>query len=561
MTRKLLNLVVIISMLMVAAPAVLAAPPAQEGGQDYIVVADDWLSKLADKYLGNVMGYPAIVSATNAKAATDSSYATITNPDLIEIGWKIYIPSSEEAAALMAAPAENWWAKAAEAAGCTGVTLHGISESTPPSNYARDTVAKLFEQESGIKAELETTSWDEQYNKAIKDMEAQTGIYDFVYIEQDIIYAYLANKYLANLTQLMKDNPDLKSPDFDVKRFTTFANYFKDPATGDLFGVPMESFIKIMLYRTDLFGDPAAKEAFKAKYGYDLAPATNYQQYADIADFFTQWGKDKKLELWGTTVQAVTGHPASFYELFESILPSAGVYNWGINMENWKASVANGGTMNSDRAKEAFAFWVGQLKNAPPEATSSTWDEVAASFAAGRAAQGWVYGENAAWIATNPEKSKVVGKVGVALPPLMDESVLSDAETGKGYIGYYDGGAFGVPVSSKNQKCALLWVQYVGQPKIQADWAAAASRITLQETFDEPKVKEIDAKTNGYFTLMRDKGYLFAGAPPFPFHATIREVIAPFVYKAIAGEMTAADALDQAAAAVDTELPKLGYGQ
>ncbi|GAB4536742.1 MAG: extracellular solute-binding protein [Anaerolineae bacterium] len=471
------------------------------------------------------------------------------------------VVEKEAAATPPPAPEVSWWAQAAQEAGCEGVTLHGISESTPPSNYARDTVAKMFEQESGIKVELETTSWDEQYNKAIKDMEAATGIYDFVYIEQDIIYAYLANQYLTNLTQLLEDNPNLKAPDFDVSKFTTFVDYFKDPETGDLFGVPMEAFIKIMLYRTDLFDDPAVKEAFKAQYGYDLAPAKNYEEYADIAEFFTQWGKDNDMELWGTTVQAVTGHPASFYEVFESILPSAGVYNWGINMENWKASVANGGTMNSDRAKEALAFWISMLEYAPPEATSSTWDEVAASFAAGRAAQGWVYGENAAWIATDPERSKVVGNVGVALPPLMDESVLQDAEEGKGYIGYYDGGAFGVPVSSKNQKCALLWVQYIGLPQIQADWAAAASRITLQETFDDPVVQEMDAKTNGYYTLFKDQGYLFAGAPPFPFHATIREVIAPYIYRAISGELTPADALDQAAQAVDAELPKLGYGQ
>jgi multiple sugar transport system substrate-binding protein len=201
------------------------------------------------------------------------------------------------------------------------------------------------------------------------------------------------------------------------------------------------------------------------------------------------------------------------------------------------------------------------LEYAPPEATSSTWDEVAATFAAGRAAEGWVYGENAAWIATDPERSKVVGNVGVALPPLMDESVMQDAESGEGYIGYYDGGAFGVPVSSNNQKCALLWVQYIGLPQIQADWAAAGSRITLQETFDDPLVQEMDAKTNGYYTLFKDQGYLFGGAPPYPFHATIREVIAPYIYRAISGELTAADALDQAAQAVDTELPTLGYGE
>jgi len=82
----------------------LAAPPAQEEGQDYVVVADDWLSKLAEKYLGNPLAYPAIVEYTNQKNAEDASYAEITDPDLIEVGWKIYIPSAAEAEAY-AAPA------------------------------------------------------------------------------------------------------------------------------------------------------------------------------------------------------------------------------------------------------------------------------------------------------------------------------------------------------------------------------------------------------------------------------------------------------------------------
>lgn len=453
----------------------------------------------------------------------------------------------------------SWWAKAADTAACKGVTLHGVSESTPPSNFAKDVLAPAFEKETGIKVELETTSWDQMYSKAINDMQANTGIYDFVYIEQDIIYSYLANKYLTNITQMLKDNPDLASPDFDLSKFTSFIDNFKD-ANGDVFGVPMEAFVKIYLYRKDLFSDAKVQEAFKAKYGYDLAPATTFQQYQEIADFFTQWGKDNNMELWGTTVQGNTGHSSSFYEFFESIAPSFGVYNWGINMETWKASVANGGEMNSDKAKEALAFWVGLLKDAPPEATASTWDEVAASFAAGRAAQGWVYGENAAWIATNPDKSKVVGNVGVALPPT-GEGVMDDAKSGKGYIGYYDGGAFGLPVSSKNQKCTLLWMQFIGQESVQADWAIAGSRIVMNSTYDDPKVKEVDAKTDGYFTLMKEQGPLFRGAPPFPFHAALRSVVEPFIWKALTGEMTPADALDQAAAAADAELINLGYGK
>lgn len=454
-----------------------------------------------------------------------------------------------------AAGGESWWAKAA--APYKGVTIHGVSESTPPSNYVKDVLAKKFEAETGIKVEFETTSWDQMYDKAIKDMEAKTGIYDFVYIEQDIIYAYLSRNFLVDISKSLKDKPDLKAPDFDVSKFTTFINYFKN-ADGDVFGVPMEAFVKIYLYRKDLFGNADIQKAFKDKYGHDLAPAKTHKEYQEIADFFTEWGKDK--EVWGTTVQGTTGHPASFYEFVETIAPTFGVYNWGINLEKGGASVEKGGEMNSDKAKAALTYWVGLLKDAPPESTSSTWDEVAATFAAGRAAQGMVYGENAAWIATNSEKSKVVGNVGVALPPLED-GVMADAEAGKGYIGYYDGGAFGIPDSSKNKEAALLFLQYIGQESVQADWAVAGSRIVMNSTYDDPKVQAQDKKTDGYYTLMKDQGKLFAGAPPFPFHADMREVVAPFIYKALSGELKPADALDQAAKAADDELVKLGYAK
>ncbi|MDQ3870014.1 MAG: extracellular solute-binding protein, partial [Chloroflexota bacterium] len=436
----------------------------------------------------------------------------------------------------------SWWATAA--APYKGVTLRGVSESTPPSNYVKEVLAPQFEKETGIKVQLETTSWDQMYDKAIKDMDARTGIYDFVYIEQDIIYSYLDKKFLVDLTQTLSEKGNLASPDFKVDSFTSFANYFKDKQ-GHLFGVPMEAFIKVYLYRKDLFEDSAAKSAFQQKYGHQLAPAKTFEEYRQNAEFFTQWGKDKKQELWGTTVQAASGHPASFYEFVETILPSFGIYNWGINQEKWKASEAAGGQLNGAKAKEALTFWLDMLKYAPPEATNSTWDEVAATFAAGRAAQGWVYGENAAWIATDASKSKVVGKVGVALPPTAP-GVIEEAQAGKGYIGYYDGGAFGIPHSSKNKEAALLWLEYVGQPSVQTDWAAKASRIVQNKTFDDPKIKELDSKVGGYYTLMREQGKLFGGAPPFPFHSAIREVIAPFIYRAIGGQLTPAAALDQA---------------
>jgi len=452
----------------------------------------------------------------------------------------------------------DFWSDAA--APFKGATIRGVSESTPPSNYVKDVLAPQFTEATGINVEFETTSWEQMYDKAIKDMEANTGIYDFVYIEQDIIYSYLSRNFLVDITQSLKDTPALASPDFNIENFTTFIDYFKDPTkNNDVFGVPMEAFVKVYLYRKDLFENPEVQAAFKAKYNRDLAPAKTHQEYREIAEFFTQWGKDNGEELWGTTVQAHTGHPASWYEFFESVAPTFGVYNWGIDASNnYSASVANGGRMNSDEAKTALEWWIGNLEFAPPEATQSTWDEVAASFAAGRAAQGLVYGENAAWIATNADKSKVVGNVGVALPPVA-EGVMAQAEAGEGYIGYYDGGAFGIPTSSKNKEAALLFLQYIGQASVQADWAAAGSRIVMNATYDDPKITEMDAKVDSYYSLMKDQGKLFAGAPAYPFHAQVREATATFFYQAITGELSPSDALDQMAATAEQELTNLGY--
>ena len=457
---------------------------------------------------------------------------------------------------LVTADMHGWWADAA--APYAGATIRGVSESTPPSNYVADVLAAQFTELTGINVEFETTSWDQMYSKAINDMEANTGIYDFVYIEQDIIYSYLAQDYLVNLTQFAADNPDLAYEGYDESEFTSFADYFKN-ADGDLFGVPMEAFVKVYLYRKDLFENADIMAAFEEAYGYPLAPAESFDQYRDNAEFFTGYGESMDMDLWGTTVQGSTGHPASTYEFLESIGPSFGLYNWGINLDAGSAQSANGGALDGDTAVEALTFWLSMLEFAPPEATSSTWDEVASTFAAGRAAQGWVYGENAAWIATDESRSNVTGNVGVRLP-VTAEGVIDDAMMGDGYIGYYDGGAFGIPHSSRNKEATLLWLQFIGQQSVQAEWAAAGARITHTATFDDPLIAEQDAKVDGYYTLLEEQGPLFAGAPPFPFHAQVREVIDPFIQRAILGELSPAEALSQAAAAVDEELDRLGYG-
>lgn len=81
----------------------LAAPPNQASwGETYIVQADDWLSKIADKFYSNAIVYPAIVEATNIKAMSDDTFTVIDDPNLIHVGQKLWLPTQSVADQIMA---------------------------------------------------------------------------------------------------------------------------------------------------------------------------------------------------------------------------------------------------------------------------------------------------------------------------------------------------------------------------------------------------------------------------------------------------------------------------
>lgn len=213
--KKLLTIVVLLTLLVTVVPAslVAAAPPAQ--GEDYIVQADDWLSKLADKFYGDVNAYWAIMSATNQANADDPSYTKIENPDAIEVGAKLRIPSVEEAQAFMADfdPAEgdvgklfasgasgqllvgNWWTSGGEFAGVNEVykiyrqeypdveLIHAGLAGGAGVNFKAANLNKLiagdpfdtFQLHAGLEAELYSP---EQFLVPVDDILEETGVLD-----------------------------------------------------------------------------------------------------------------------------------------------------------------------------------------------------------------------------------------------------------------------------------------------------------------------------------------------------------------------------------------------
>ena len=94
---KLITGMVALALLALSLPGLSVAQEPVKYESDYVVQSGDWLAKIADQHYGDYSLYPAIVLATNARSASDSSYATIANPWRIEPDWKLCLPSVQTA--------------------------------------------------------------------------------------------------------------------------------------------------------------------------------------------------------------------------------------------------------------------------------------------------------------------------------------------------------------------------------------------------------------------------------------------------------------------------------
>ncbi|NJL34374.1 MAG: extracellular solute-binding protein [Chloroflexaceae bacterium] len=77
---------------------------------------------------------------------------------------------------------------------------------------------------------------------------------------------------------------------------------------GHYVAMPAWANTEILFYRKDLFEDPAEQAAFAEEYGSDLAPPTNWQEFTDVATFFTRdTDGDGAIDFYGTDVKGGAG--------------------------------------------------------------------------------------------------------------------------------------------------------------------------------------------------------------------------------------------------------------
>ncbi|WP_414090236.1 sugar ABC transporter substrate-binding protein [Rhizobium sp. BR 314] len=293
---------------------------------------------------------------------------------------------------------------------------------------------------------------------------------------------------------------------------------------GRLIMLPRAQFdVSALYYQKSLYNDEAKKTAFKAKYGYDLAPPKTWKEVSDQSIFFSNPPNFFGTQFPGKE-EAINGR------FFEMLVAEGGDY---LDKDGKPA-------FNSEAGVRALDWFVNmyKAKAVPAGTTNYLWDDLGAGFASGSIAldldwPGWATYFN------DPKSSKVAGNVGVVVQPV--------GSSGKhtGWSGHH-GFSVTEACAHKDAAASLIWfLTNDDSQKLEAANGTLPTRKAvwdwdIQQAASDPYKKEVLS------TFQESMKYAFP-VPRTPQWIEISNVVYPELQAAILGDKTSKQALDAAA--------------
>lgn len=273
------------------------------------------------------------------------------------------------------APAAAEPTKAPEAPASTGVKeLTILWAEWDPSNYLQE-IGNLYEKETGIKVKVIQEPWGSFYDRMAAEWAAKGSAYDMVVSDSQWVGQGAEQGHYVELTDFMNSN--------NIAQTVTEATlkyYGEYPAnSGKYYAYPTEGDAVGWAYRKDLFEDPAEKDAFKAKYGYELKPPETWMQLKDIAEFFTRPDNPKNGVKYGVGVYTQKDYDGMIMG-YENVM-----FSWGADW--WGPGFEVEGFVNSPKAVDALKFYRDLYGCcAPPGTSNAFFAEMNDAFISGQTA-------------------------------------------------------------------------------------------------------------------------------------------------------------------------------
>jgi multiple sugar transport system substrate-binding protein len=277
-----------------------------------------------------------------------------------------------------------------------------------------------------------------------------------------------------------------------------------------------------VLYRKDILDNPAEKQAFHARYGYDLAAPQDWKQYHDIAEFFNR--PDQKF--YGTLLQGKR-FPGIWFEWLNFAFSFGG----GV-MQKERSWDYGPIIINSPDTIQGTEYYNSLKQFSPPGVSNFTWDDAVGQMRDGHIFMCLLWSD-ALFHVIDPKNSTVVGKIGYTALP-----------AGKaGRVAQIAGSTYMVSRNSKHPSEAFqfeLWM-LARDNQIQQELTGGAS--ARKSVYQDAKVLELpyalaDSQSMAVARTMIDT------SPETP---QISDIIETAISDVIADKKTARQALDGAA--------------
>lgn len=403
-----------------------------------------------------------------------------------------------------------------------------ITVGVIPASYFENliTITPDFEALTGVKVRYEKIPPGQIRQKAMLDLTSKTATYATTATDPMYYPLYVANKWVDPLDQYLA-NPALTDPAWFRHEDILKAWRDADSVGGKPYGIPYDGEVTVQVYRKDLY---AAK---------GLKPAETLDDFVKNA----QAVHDPNNRVWGAALRGFAGAGQNMY-IYPSIFRSFG----GEWMKGGKIVV------NSAEGVGALDWYVNTLSKYAPQAVRNwNWPDIADAFAQGTLGV-YIDAHSSAAVLNNPEKSKVVGKIGFARWP--------KGPSGKRVTSIWNWGfPINAALSDKAKRATWLFISWAASAETQArtSWkfAGPAKRSGVNRTsvWRAPEfVSGMSASGENFVnaaleSLEQDTDVNWR--PLVPQWPAIGEAMATAIQATLVGQKKSKEALDEAQTRID----------
>ncbi len=302
--------------------------------------------------------------------------------------------------------------------------------------------AQEIADDMGITLQISWYTYDGIRNKIITDFLGGSSTWDLVYVDTKMGPEFASIGVLEPLAKYIEDDPSWDISDFfpDALQHSSYE--------GILCTIPIMADTVGLVYRTDIFNDETERKAFQEKYGYELTVPHTYDQFMDIAEFFTRKkgetlaGEILQTDFYGT---AHSNKVADFlwHDYITYMYAFGGeVYDPKTGMPLW----------DSKENIEALKYYKKLSAYLPPGHINMTSGESMAEFDSGRVAMIIEFYSRTLYLG-EPGKSKIVGKYAYDLCPTQISTRPHAAILSTNAIGIYS--------KSRNKEAAVEFLKRI----------------------------------------------------------------------------------------------------